>query len=151
MLFAGAASRHTLKPETRNPKPKTLNTGPGPVRHAHVLICVRRMQAGNIDLKNRLCMFPEGCTSRATYGTYAAPLAQVCQKSPISPVKTSVIRKMRRVNMCGAQPSLKAAASLGAAGKEMDAGIDGLVGAEGIGGELASAGVSHELKRKKWM
>ena len=35
-----------------------------------LLFCGRHKKAGNIDLKNRLCMFPEGCTARATYGTF---------------------------------------------------------------------------------
>ena len=36
--------------------------------------CSAHKKAGNVDLKNRLCMFPEGCTSRATYGSFGQVL-----------------------------------------------------------------------------
>jgi hypothetical protein len=36
--------------------------------------CSAHKKAGNVDLKNRLCMFPEGCTSRATYGSFGSVL-----------------------------------------------------------------------------
>eukprot|EP00960_Hanusia_phi_P056360 763241-Hanusia_phi.AAC.3 len=33
------------------------------------LFCSEHRHPGTIDLKNRICMFPEGCSSRATYGS----------------------------------------------------------------------------------
>jgi len=33
------------------------------------LFCSEHRHPGTVDLKNRICMFPEGCSSRATYGS----------------------------------------------------------------------------------
>ena len=40
----------------------------GDPRRRIKLYCGKHKKAGHVDLKNGLCMFPEGCTSRATYG-----------------------------------------------------------------------------------
>ena len=40
----------------------------GDPRRRIKLYCGKHKKDGHVDLKNGLCMFPEGCTSRATYG-----------------------------------------------------------------------------------
>lgn len=47
--------------------------------------CSTHKKTGNVDLKNRLCMFPEGCTSRATYGSFMPPLLPHNQNAAAAP------------------------------------------------------------------